>query len=262
MKITTTRDKELTSISALLHGDSGIGKTTSLGTLPEDKTLLIIGERGSVPLREKNYTVIRVDNWQDVRDAYAAIRSPDSVEDEELKKAIKSARVIGIDSLSEISEMCMKHIVTVDRKHLVKQRTKDKRDTPEGIYEDQMTQEDWGLYRTRMKNIVSAFCHLPMNVICTVLSAWTEDKQTGRQLRTPNFSGKFAHECPAYFDLVLHMEAPEAQEEGAPTRVWRTFNDGKIMAKDASGVLDAFESPNWSDVFRKIIGNGSTTKGK
>ena len=254
MKLTTTKDKSLTAISALLHGDSGIGKTTSLGTLPEDRTLILVGERSIVPLRHRNFRVMRMDTWDDVRNAYAALAKPEAIEDPELKKAIEATRVVCIDSLSEVSEMCIRNIVEVDRRHLVMQRTKDKRDTPEGIYEDQMTMEDWGLYRTRMRNVVSAFCHLPINLICTVLSAWTEDKQTGRQLRTPNFSGKFAHECPAFFDLVLYMESQDV--DGKPARVWRTFNDGKIMAKDASGVLDQYEESDWTKLFTKILASG------
>ncbi|KKK51151.1 hypothetical protein LCGC14_3117820, partial [marine sediment metagenome] len=39
MKLRSTSDEELTKITALVIGTSGIGKTTSLGTLPEKGTV-------------------------------------------------------------------------------------------------------------------------------------------------------------------------------------------------------------------------------
>jgi hypothetical protein len=99
--------------------------------------------------------------------------------------------------------------------------------------------------------MLSALTHLRKHVIFTCLSDWRKNKDDRDVFRVPNLSGKSAHECPAYFDLVLHMEADEADDT---RRVWRTFNDGRIIAKDASGVLDPFEEPNWTNVFKKILG--------
>ena len=43
--------------------------------------------------------------------------------------------------------------------------------------------------------------------------------------------------------------------------MWRTFNDGTIIAKDASGALDTFERPDWTAVFKKILGsNGAKSQ--
>ena len=47
-------------------------------------------------------------------------------------------------------------------------------------------------------------------------------------------------------------------EDGNPIRVWQTFNDGKIMAKDASGVLDSYEPADWTALFKKILGTKET----
>ena len=44
MRLLTTEDKALHHIRALVHGDSGIGKTTSLRTLPAENTLFCVGE--------------------------------------------------------------------------------------------------------------------------------------------------------------------------------------------------------------------------
>ena len=55
-------------------------------------------------------------------------------------------------------------------------------------------------------------------------------------------------------DLVLHMESVN-QGDGQNARVWRTYNDGRVIAKDASGALDHFEPADWAVVFTKILGN-------
>lgn len=259
MKLTSSRDKALNTISALVYGDSGIGKTTSLHTLPIDRTLIICGERSMLPLREKDYNVMLLQEWGDLRELIVACRDPDGITDKEHKAIVKRSTVLVIDSLSEVSDLCMRHIVQVDRKQLIRDRTKDRTDKPKDIYEEQMAIEDWQLYRTRMLGLISAYTHLPINLVVTCLSAWTKDKTGGERHRTPNLSGKAARECGAYFDEVLHMESRK-DDDGKDCRMWRTYNDGETIAKDSSGVLAPFEESDWTKLFTKIL--GSNAKGK
>lgn len=258
MKLMNTSDTELTLVRALIYGDSGVGKTTSLGTLPADKTLIATAERGVLPLRNQNYPVLQFEGWNDVQKIYQALVVTNDVEDD-MVEVIARTRIVAIDSLSALSDLCMKDIVEVARPALQLQRTKNQTDKPVGIYEELMTMDDWGVYKKRMLNLISAFCHLPYHVIFTSLAGWAKDKQGGDVFRTPNLSGKAALECPAYFDLVLHMEA-KVDAEGNNIRVWRTANDGQIIAKDASGMLDEFEPANWMTVFGKILGTKEKAK--
>lgn len=255
MKLTSTKSQELTYIRALLVGDSGIGKTTSLRTLPPERTLLITGERGALPLRDMDFRAIQVENWDDCKAAYLVIANPPANAEDAFAKAVEGVACIVIDSLSEVSAMCIRHIVQVDRKALIKQRTKGKSDTPDNVYEDMMQMEDWGLYRDRIKSLVSAFCHLPKHVIFTVLAGWSEDRRTGATYLAPGLNGKVAREVPAYFDLVFHMQSRDVKTDNGTKneRVWQTFNDGRVIAKDSSGVLEPYEEPDWGKVFGKII---------
>src|SRR5690606_20499683 len=62
-----TSDQKLSFIRALLYGESGRGKTTSLRTLPEDRTAIIIaGERGALPLRDFNFLARSVGTWEEI----------------------------------------------------------------------------------------------------------------------------------------------------------------------------------------------------
>ncbi len=252
MKLTTTKDRAVQLIRAMVHGDSGIGKTTSLGTLPADKTLIAAAERGLVPLRKFDYPVAIVESWDDVRELARKFQEPFMVDDREI-------RILGIDSLTEFSTLCMKHIIEVDRPKLIGERTGDKRKVPEKVYEDLMQMEDYNLYRNRMHAMLAALCHLPVHVVCTALTAWHEDKQTGSRLRTPAFPGKLATEAGAHFDLILHMISTK-DAEGKNARAWQTFNDGLVIAKDSSGALDPYEATDWQQVFGKILGNGNNDK--
>lgn len=252
LKKASTKDRALSFVRALVYGESGVGKTTSLATLPEDCTVIAAAERGLLPLRHKAFEVLCVESWADVRELVRTFMQPYEING-------KPARVLAIDSLSEFSELCKRQIVEVDRKALVGERTEGKKDKPPGIYDDQLTMEDWGLYKTRMSQMVSAVCHLPLHVIFTCLAGWTEDKRTGALHVTPNLGGKLALECPAFFDLVLYMEASQG-DEGKPARVWRTFNDGQIIAKDASGALDPYEATDWTALLKKITGKNGGGK--
>jgi hypothetical protein len=260
VKLVTTKDKSVTRIRAHVYGDSGVGKTTSLGTLPQNCTVIAAAERSLLPLRQCSYPVVNLESWSDVEELARKMQDPRALV-EELKTAhlvsdaFTEIKVLAIDSLTELSELCKAQIVDTDRGQLMADRAtlSGKKDKPLGIYDDLMAMEDWGLYQVRIKQMLSALCHLNCHIIMTGLAQWTENKRTGEVMKTPALSGKLALQCPAYFDLVLHMEASESG------RFWRTANNGQVIAKDSSGVLDAMELADWSAVFKKIM-NGKETK--
>ena len=248
---TTTKDRKLTKVKALLYGDSGIGKTTSIATLPVDRTVLVLGERSSVPLRHHDFLTFKVHSWSELVEAVTMMMTPPDKLPAEAKDALGGRDIFVLDSLTKASEMCVQQILTVDRPALLRERTGDKRDTPDSVYKDQMVMEDYGAYRRRMANLINAICGLPMHVIVTSLAAWSKDRTGGDVYRAPNLFGRLSYECPGSFDLVLHMETKDDQ------RVWRTFNDGEVIAKDCSGVLDKYEVADWSKLLAKIAKEGA-----
>ena len=254
MQITKSNERTLTYVRALVHGDSGVGKTTSIGTLPEKHTLVAVAERSIVPLRNKAFPVAQMDDWGALRTLVGELRKPFEVDGNEI-------RVLVLDSLTATSDLCKRQIIEVDRRALTAERTKDKTDRPIGIYNDLMTMEDWGLYAARMHGLVSALCHLPMHVIVTALSGRIENKKTGGVWTTVNLQGRFTWECPSLFDEVFSMEST-TDTEGNPCRVWRTQHSNDTIAKDASGALDPFEHTNWTAVLKKIMGETNGKKGK
>ena len=247
MKLTTSNSTQVTRIKALLYGDSGTGKTTSLGTLSEDKTLIIAGERSLIPLRHRAYPVARIEEWGDIETTLTDLRNDPTVNG-------KAIATIAVDSLFTISEMCKDQITGVDRKALMMMRSKGKTDKPENIHVDLLGKEDWNLYQTRMRQVIAALVNLPFHVVMLCLADWREDSQTSISRRVPKLNGALAVDVAAYFDLVMHFEI---QQGGG--RVWRTANDNRAIAKDASAALDQLEAPDWAKVFGKILAKKGAT---
>ena len=254
MRVTTSDATELNRLRALVHGDSGVGKTTSILTLPVDSTLVAVTDRSLVPLRGKSYRSLMIEDFEDMRTLVRAF-SGSAIDGLDLS----TVKTLVVDLLTDVGELCKKEILVKSRPAMTKERTKDERETPKGIYDDLMTMEDWGLYGTRMSGFISALCHLPVHVICMCLSSHQENKKTGEIKRVPGFNGQLAFTCPRFFDLVLSME-PGVDSDGKPCRAWRTAPTPEVMAKDASGVLDELEPTNWTAIFRKILNNKKGAK--
>lgn len=257
MKLTTTKDPTLRYTKILVYGDSGVGKTTSLKTLPQQGTLIAVGERGLAPLAdcEPEYQVRTLESWSDVRELCLDFLNREAIEDNDRRAGVQACKMLVIDSLCEVSELCMREILQVDRRRLIDERTKGKRDTPENVYEDQMQLEDWGLYGTRMFRLLSTLSHLPVHMICTCRVRCSYDKQGNEKQRMPNLGGRqLPKDCPAYFGEVFHMEAATDDNDN-PTRVWRTSYNNTSFAKDETGKLDPFEETNWTKLLTKILGD-------
>ena len=253
MRVGTTKDAECNYIRALVYGDSGTGKTTSLGTLPEKSTLIVAAERGLLPLQGRGYNVVQVDSWPDVRAVVRALIAGEKSSDGSITievdgTKIKGIRTVAFDSLTELNELCKRQIVDVDRVALIHERTKGEESKPKGIYADQLAMEDYGVLARRIQKLVNAVNHLPLHTIFTSLGAWKEDRVSGKTRRVIALIVALSVEIPSQFDLVLHMESTE---DGA--RVWRTFNDDLHLSKDSSGTLDSFENADWTALFKKIM---------
>lgn len=255
MKLTKSSDQKLTYLRALVYGPSGIGKTTSIATCPQDRTLIIAAERGLIPLRGYDYAVAQIASWDEFRSTFAALAA--CREGDHLQVEGRKITTVVLDSLSEISEMLKRHIVSVERPKLLHLRSGGKQNAPDKIYDDLMDMEAWNLYGTRMRNALAAMMHLPCHVVCTSLESMREDKRTGQIWRHPNLNGALAMECAAFFDVVLHMESVD-DGEGGNARVWKTYNDGNLLAKDASNALEMHEPADWAVVMGKIYSKESS----
>jgi len=245
----TTADQSAKWIRALVYGPSGIGKTTSATTLPEDRTLVVSFERKLLPLSGKKFPCVIINSWSDLDELryLFASQAPVRIDGQEIK-------TIFIDSLTAMGELAKQAIVERFRPELIRNKTRGKTDKPEGIYDDQLDIKDWGKLASMVQTAIVSFTSLPCNVIFTAL-----EKPLGEVARRIMLDGKVGQTAPSYFDLVFYMRELRGDERG---RVWQTgiTPDLDVFAKDASGKLDLYETTDWPHIMRKLHGVAPSTK--
>jgi hypothetical protein len=96
---------------------------------------------------------------------------------------------------------------------------------------------------------------IPRTTMTTIVTV--EEKQadeTGRILYSPSMPGnKTGQALPYFFDLVLALRV-ERDGEGVTQRALMCDTDGIWQAKDRSGKLNAWESPDMGEIIKKIGG--------
>ena len=234
MKESNTTGLQDAKIKALLYGKSKTGKTSSALTLKPETTLILSAESGLLPLASKNFTVWEIENFEDMITAYKRLQEP------EMQKKFK---VIFIDSLTEVNELCKEQILRGSRPVESKEPVK--------VTKEMMTQPNWGILLVRMVGLVRKFRDLPYHVIFTALEDNVKDELMGGISFIPSLNGKFATNVPGFFDEVFRMVTKE--EEGKMVRYFYTAKAENTITGDRSGALDDYEKPSWAVVFKKIF---------
>lgn len=208
-------------IKMVVYGDSGVGKTTLIPTLPE--VIAISAEGGFLSIADSDIPYIEVANMDDLMEAYEFITESDEA------KGFKS---VALDSISEVAEVVLSY---------EKKNCKDGRMA-------------YAELNDKMSSLIRAFRDISdKHVYFSAKMEKTQDND-GKLIYAPSMPGKgLTRELPYFVDEVFAMRA-ERDEEGAITRALLTAPDGMWTAKDRSGKLDAWETPDLGAVIKKIQG--------
>ena len=221
ISLKSTKDAALDGIKVLVHGPAGAGKTSLCATTGEP-TIIISAESGLLSLRGHDIPVIEVKTLDQLYEAY------DFVVNHHDGQGFKW---ICLDSISEIAEVVL---------NAEKKTAKDPR-------------QAYGALAEKMTDIIRAFRDLPgRNVYFSCKQERAKDEQTGAMLYYPAMPGNMLKQGVGYFfDEVMAMRV-EKDADGNPTRWLQTSRDYNYEAKDRSGALDMFESPDLSAIAAKI----------
>ena len=208
-------------IKLLVYGQAGAGKTSLIKTLPAP--VVLSAEGGLLPIQDADLPYVEIGDMATLREAYSWLAQ--SAEAREFQS-------VALDSISEIAEVVL---------NAEKKATKDPR-------------QAYGAMQEQMADIIRAFRDLPgRHVYMSAKLEKTQDEM-GRVLYAPSMPGnKTGQMLPYLVDEVLALRV-EKDGEGNTQRALMCDSDGLWLAKDRSGKLAAWESPDLGAIIAKIGG--------
>ena len=218
INLKTTRDIHASGIKMLVYGAAGAGKTTLIKTLPNP--VILSAEGGLLSLAGENIPYIEIGDMQALKEAYTWCVSSECEYDS-----------IALDSISEIAEV----VLSAEKKV-----AKDPR-------------QAYGAMQDQMADLIRAFRDIPGKHVYFSAKVEKATDESGRILYAPSMPGnKTGQQLPYFFDEVLALRV-EKDSEGVTQRALQCDSDGIWLAKDRSGKLEEWESPDLGEIIRKMV---------
>lgn len=220
IQLKNTAEASANGVKLLVYGHAGAGKTTLAASMP--RPIIISAEGGLLSIQGAALPYIEVSSMDALREAFDYVSGEHGADFDS----------IVLDSISEIAEVVLIHEKAVN---------KDGRAA-------------YGEMAVQMTSIIRAFRDLPGKHVLMTAKVEKSQDETGRILYSPSMPGnKVGQSLPYFFDEVLALRV-EKDAEGVAQRALMCDSDGLWLAKDRSGKLDAWESPDIGAIIAKIGG--------
>ena len=223
MAITLKKSSDLASsgVKLLVYGHAGAGKTSLIPTLPAP--IVLSAEGGLLSIAGADVPYIEISDMAALREAWDWLAH--SAEAQQYQS-------VALDSISEIAEVAL---------NAEKKAAKDPR-------------QAYGAMQEAMTDIIRAFRDLPGRNVYMSAKLEKQQDEMGKILYSPSMPGnKTGQALPYFFDEVLALRV-EKDAEGVPQRALMCHSDGVWQAKDRSGRLDTWETPDLGALIAKIGG--------
>lgn len=217
-------------LSVLLYGESGIGKTSLIKTLPvqsDDQVGIITTEKGNLPLSQRDFQEVKVGNY---------IEAQGVIRDLFQQKDGLPFKYLVFESVSKLSQ--------------VEELRIDREGDLEGFAK-------WKELGDRIKTTMSGFLKLPCHKIVICGSKMME--QDMRMTPTLLVQGDCKNTLPYDFDEVWYLEKFK-NEEGETDRRLTINHCGNVMAKSrisSRANLDIHQPADFSAIIKKIFGESA-----
>lgn len=219
INLRSTKGLHANGVKLLVYGNAGAGKTSLIPTLPNP--VVLSAEGGLLSIADADVPFVEVSSYDTLMEAYAWLTQ---------SAEAKGFDSVALDSISEIAEVVLNH---------EKKIAKD----PRAAY---------GNMQEQMSDLIRAFRDLPEKHVYFTAKCEKATDETGRLLFAPSMPGnKTGQQLPYFFDEVLALRV-EKDAEGKSQRALMCDSDGIWLAKDRSGKLDTWESPDLGALIAKI----------
>ena len=219
INLKTTKSLAASGVKLLVYGQAGAGKTTLIPSLPTP--VVLSAEGGLLSIADADVPFIEIGTMAELWEAW-----------EWLTKSAEATHFesVALDSISEIAEV----VLSAEKKS-----SKDPR-------------QAYGAMQEQMADIIRAFRDVPGKHVYMSAKLEKNQDEMGRMLYSPSMPGnKTGQSLPYFFDEVLALRV-EKNAEGETQRALMCDSDGLWVAKDRSGKLEMWESPDLGAIIRKI----------
>jgi hypothetical protein len=262
MRRITSADEHLAArrgIKILVIGQSGVGKTSLMRTVPDLSRLLYFdGEGGDLAIQDLPIATLRIEDWPTARDLACRIAGPNPSYGANACYSEAHFNAIGgwLENLDRYDVICFDSVTAISRlsfrwseqqpESTSRNGTKDTR-AAYGIHAREMLAWLHQLQRAREKNIVF------IGVIEKITDEF--NRHLGYQLQAEG--QRVPREIPAIVDELIVMEWLDFGDGKPPARGFVTSSPNRwgYPAKDRSGRLDQIESPHLGKLIAKITNN-------
>jgi len=221
INLRSTKGLHANGVKVLVYGQAGAGKTSLIPTLPNP--VVLSAEGGLLSISSADIPFIEIGSMDALLEAYSWLTGSDEA------KAFQS---VVLDSISEIAEVVL---------NTEKKVSKDPR-------------QAYGAMQEQMTDLIRAFRDLPGRHVYMTAKMEKMQDETGKIMYSPSMPGnKTGQALPYFFDEVLALRL-ERDAEGNAMRALMCASDGIWQAKDRSGKLEAWESPDLGEIIKKIGG--------
>lgn len=221
MEIKRTSKIQMRGVKFLAYGNAGAGKTTLTATLPNP--IVLSAEGGLLSLAGADLPYIEITEMKDLFDAYRWTTESDEA---------KEFESIALDSISEIAEV----VLAAEKKI-----SKDPR-------------QAYGATQDIMGGLIRSFRDIQGKHVYFSAKLEKSQDEMGKMLYAPSMPGnKLGQQLPYFFDEVFALRV-ERDAEGVSHRMLMCQPDGSWTAKDRSGRLDQWETPDLGEIIKKIGG--------
>lgn len=213
---------ESNGLRVILYGQSGIGKTHSISTIPNQEGVGVIStERGLRTVRKTipKTKVQEVNNMDDLRKIYAW-----------MKDNYSKFHTLVFDSFTEIAEFA-----------LLEQRAKSA--DPRKVYPEMLNS---------VFDVSKTFKAFPLSLIFICHRARGQD-DLGVPFFEPDFPGtKLGSKAPHWNDAIFPLRIKKG-ENGETKRAFQTgLTHEDYLAKFRGDELNIFEPADWSVIYEKL----------